>query len=116
MMGLGMDGGLAAGLALAQIYDIPRNRMLFIDTGALGGGLLGFAAAFLVIGSPDNDRDGRILAGSALAGLYAGMAAAVYLTRNMQPDREDALAAAPACCRAGPTAAGGWAASPCCRS
>jgi hypothetical protein len=89
LMGLGMDGGLAVGLALSQVLDIPRNRMLFIDTGALGGGLLGFAAAFLVIGSPDGDRDGRILAGSALAGLYAGMAAAAYLTRDMQPDRQD---------------------------
>ena len=95
MMGLGMDGGLAAGLALAQIYDLPRNRMLFIDTGALGGGLLGFAAAFLAIGSPDGDRDARILAGSALAGLYAGMAAAAYLTRHMEPDRQDMLAATP---------------------
>jgi hypothetical protein len=96
MMGLGMDGGLAAGLALAQIYDIPRNRMLFIDTGALGGGLLGFAAAFLAIGSPENDRDGRILASSALAGLYVGMATALYLTRDMRPDRQDNLAGAPA--------------------
>jgi hypothetical protein len=96
MMGLGMDGGLAAGLALAQVYDIPRNRMLFIDTGALGGGLLGFAAAFLALGPPDDDRSARILCSSALAGLYAGMAAALYLTRDMKPDRDDKVAGAPA--------------------
>lgn len=92
LMGLGMNGGLAAGLALAQVYDLPRNRMLFIDTGALGGGLLGFAAAFLAIGSPDGDSDARILAGLALAGLYAGMAVAAYFTRDMQPDRDDRVA------------------------
>ena len=96
IMGLGMDGGLAAGLALAQVLDVPRNRMLFIDTGALGGGLLGFAAAFLAIGPPDGDREGRILASSALAGLYVGMAGAAYLTRNMMPDRHDARAGLPA--------------------
>jgi hypothetical protein len=90
MMGLGMDGGLAVGLTLANVYDLPRNRVLFMDTGALGGGLLGFAAAYLTIGSPDNDRDSRILAGSALVGLYAGMGTALYLTRNMAPDRHDA--------------------------
>jgi hypothetical protein len=95
MMGLGIDGGLAVGLALAQVYDLPRNRVLFIDTGALGGGLLGFAAAFLAIGSPESDRDGRILASAALAGLYAGMGAAVYLTRDMAPDRQDTSAQMP---------------------
>jgi hypothetical protein len=96
MMGLGMDGGLLAGLGLAQVFDIPRNRMLFIDTGALSGGLLGFAAAFLAIGPPDGEREGRILASSALAGLYAGLAASVYLTRNMLPDRQDARGGLPA--------------------
>jgi hypothetical protein len=96
MMGLGIDGGLAIGLALSQVYDLPRNRVLFMDTGALGGGLVGVAAAILAMGAPDNDNQRRVLAGSALAGMYAGMATALYLTRNMQLDRHDDRAAIPA--------------------
>jgi hypothetical protein len=96
LMGLGMDGGLLAGVGLARLLDVPRNRMLLIDTASLGGGLLGFAVAFLVVGEPEGGQTGRVLAGSALAGLYAGMAAGVYLTRDMQPEQHDARADVPA--------------------
>jgi hypothetical protein len=96
MMGVGIDGGLALGLALAQVYDLPRNRVLFMDTGALGGGLVGVAAAILAMGAPEDDNQRRVLAGSALAGMYVGMGAALYLTRNMQLDRHDARAPVPA--------------------
>jgi hypothetical protein len=70
--------------------------MLLIDTASLGGGLLGFAVAFLAVGEPEGGQTGRVLAASALGGLYAGMAAGIYLTRDMQPEQHDARADVPA--------------------
>jgi hypothetical protein len=96
LMGAGMDGGLLAGVGLAHLLDVPRNRMLLIDTATLGGGLLGFAVAFLAVGEPEGGQTGRVLAASALGGLYAGMAAGIYLTRDMQPDQNEARADVPA--------------------
>jgi hypothetical protein len=96
LMGAGIDGGLLAGVGLARVLDLPRNRMLLIDTASLGGGLVGFAVAFLIVGQPEGGNPGRVLAGSALAGLYAGMGLGIYLTRGMRPDAHEALLDVPA--------------------
>jgi hypothetical protein len=83
--GVAMDLGFLAGLGLAASFDVSRNRDLIIDAGAAGGGFLGFGITWLITAGPD--ASGRALAGGTLAGLYAGMGAAMYLTRNM--DRKD---------------------------
>jgi hypothetical protein len=83
--GVAMDLGFLAGLGLAASFDVSRNRDLIIDASAAGGAFLGFGVTWLLVADPD--MSGRALAGGTLAGLYAGMAAAIYLTSDM--DRTD---------------------------
>ena len=49
-----MDVGLIIGVALANSFELSRNRVLIIDAGALTGGLTGLGIAWLASGS-----DGR---------------------------------------------------------
>jgi len=46
-----MDAGLLIGVALANSYELSRNRVLIIDAGALAGGLTGLGIAWLAAGS-----------------------------------------------------------------
>jgi hypothetical protein len=87
-MAVAMDLGFLGGLALSASFDLPRNRVLIIDAGTLGGGLAGLGIAWLITAGPN--MSGRPLAGGALAGMYAGMIAAAYLTRNMDHHDDEA--------------------------
>ena len=88
---IAMDVSLAAGIGLANSFDLSRNRVLIIDAGAIGGGLVGLGLAFLVGG---NHVSGRTVAGGALGGLVAGIAIAALATHNL--DSEETQARAPA--------------------
>jgi hypothetical protein len=86
-MAVSMDLGFLGGLALAASFDLGRNRVLIIDAGTLGGGLAGLGIAWLITAGPN--MSGRPLAGGALAGMFAGMIAAAYLTRNLDHHPDD---------------------------
>ena len=88
---LAMDLSLAAGIGLANSFDLSRNRVLIIDAGAIGGGLVGLGVALLAEG---NKVGGRAAAGGALVGLVAGIVIAALATRNL--DTAETQARAPA--------------------
>jgi hypothetical protein len=91
---IAMDVSLAAGIALANTFDLSRNRVLIIDSGAVGGGLIGFGVAVM---AGDNKFSGRAAAGGALAGLIAGITIAALATRNLDtPEAQEQAAAYPA--------------------
>lgn len=86
-----MDVGLIIGVALANSYELSRNRVLIIDAGALAGGLTGLGIAWLAAGSSGE----QVLPGAALGGMLAGIAVAAYATRDLDDDG-DLRAARPA--------------------
>jgi hypothetical protein len=88
---LAMDISLAAGIGLANSFDLSRNRVLIIDAGAIGGGLMGLGLALLVGG---NHVSGQAVAGGALGGLVVGITIAALATHNL--DTEETQARAPA--------------------
>ncbi len=88
---IAMDVGLVAGISLANSFDLSRNRVLIIDAGALGGGLVGLGVAILAGG---NNVSGQAVAAGALGGLVAGIAIAALATHNL--DANDDQARAPA--------------------
>jgi len=85
--GVSMDLGFLAGLGLAASFDISRNRDLLIDAGGLGGGVAGLGLSWLFTVAPDVSA--RPIFAGTLAGMYVGLAAAAYLTRNMAPDDDE---------------------------
>lgn len=93
-MAIGMDSGLIAGALIARGSDISRNRMLLIDAGTLTGVVAGFGFGFLATGTP-SETEARLLGGATLAGMYLGMGAAIYLTRDMRGEKGPRLAASP---------------------
>ena len=88
---IAMDVSLVAGIGLANNFDLSRNRVLIIDAGAVGGGLVGFGFAVLF---SDSNVSGQTLAGGALAGLVGGITIAALATRNL--DTPETQASAPA--------------------
>jgi len=102
--GVSMDLGFLAGLALAASFDVSRNRDLIIDAGTLGGGVAGLGIAWLAVAGPN--ASGRAIAGGGLAGLFAGMLATIYLTRDM--DRDDDEPGSPVAALVGRDARGRW--------
>ncbi len=89
---IAMDLSLVAGIGLAKNFDLSRNRVLIIDAGAVGGGLVGLGTTLLIFGG--NNVSGQTVAGGALAGLCAGIAVAAVATRNL--DTPETQARAPA--------------------
>ena len=82
---------MAAGIGLANSFDLSRNRVLIIDAGAVGGGLVGLGGAVLAGG----DRvSGQTIAAGALGGLVAGIAVAALATRHLDTNDEQARAPA----------------------
>jgi hypothetical protein len=79
-----MDAGFLTGVALANYYDLSRNRVLIIDAGALAGGLAGAGIAWLILGGTNSDGQG--IAGAALGGMLGGIAITAYATRNLDAD------------------------------
>jgi len=88
---IAMDVGLAAGIGLANSFDLSRNRVLIIDAGAIGGGLVGLGFAFLIGG---NHVSAQTVAGGALGGLVAGIAIAALATHNLDTKGDQARASA----------------------
>ena len=88
---LSMDLGFVAGIGFASYFDLSRNRVLIIDTGALAGGLAGGGIAWLIGGS---GSEGRGIAGAALAGMLLGIGVAAYATRDLDTQNVG-IAAAP---------------------
>ena len=88
---IAMDVSLAAGIGLANSFDLSRNRVLIIDAGAIGGGLVGLGFAFLIGG---NHVSAQTVAGGALGGLVAGIAIAALATHNLDTKGDQARASA----------------------
>jgi hypothetical protein len=88
---LAMDIGFAAGIGLAHTFDLSRTRVLIIDAGALGGGLVGFGIAEFI--TNENNPSGRTLAAGTLGGLLAGIAVAAFAGRHLDDDDRQARAA-----------------------
>jgi hypothetical protein len=84
---LSMDAGFVTGVALANYFNLSKNRVLLIDAGGLAGGLAGAGIAWLIAGT---DSNGQAIAGAALGGMVGGIAVAAYATRNL--DEQDAAA------------------------
>ena len=53
---LAMDIRFAAGIGLAHTFDLSRNRVLIIDAGAVGGGLVGFGIAEFIANENNPQR------------------------------------------------------------
>ena len=51
-----MDAGFVTGVALANYYDLSKNRVLLIDAGGFTGGLAGAGIAWLIAGSDSNGQ------------------------------------------------------------
>jgi hypothetical protein len=102
--GVSMDLGFLAGLALAASFDVSRNRDLIIDAGTLGGGVAGLGLAWLAVAGPN--ASGRAIAGGGLVGMFAGMLATIYLTRDM--DRADDEPGSPVAALLGRDRRGRW--------
>lgn len=86
-MGLGALGGVLAGGVLAFSPELPTSsELLFVDVGALLGGLVGAAVATPVIISrnPSPARE-RVWLGSVTAGLLAGTGLGLWLSDKPQP-------------------------------
>jgi hypothetical protein len=83
-----MDVSLLAGVGLANQFDLSRNRVLIIDAGALGGGLVGFGVAVL------GESDGRGIAAGAVGGLLFGIGIAALATRHLDTPAAGAQALA----------------------
>jgi hypothetical protein len=89
---IAMDVALAAGIGMANSFDLSRNRVLIIDAGALGGGLVGLGVALLVSGN--NNVSGQSVAAGALGSLVAGITIAALATGGL--DTPETQARAPA--------------------
>jgi hypothetical protein len=90
---IAMDVGLAAGIGLANSFDLSRNRVLIIDSGAVGGGLLGFGLAVLFA---SRNPSTQTLTGGALAGLIGGITIAALATHDLDKPESQTSASAPA--------------------
>ena len=87
-MTAGLDVGAAAGLVLGHDLTWSPGRARLVWLGSLLGALGGVATTILIMGTDDDsDTAARVIAGSALAGVWGGFGLAVHLTRNMRPDR-----------------------------
>jgi hypothetical protein len=86
-----MDAGFVTGVALANTYDLSKNRVLLIDAGGFTGGLAGAGIAWLVAGS---DSNGQGIAGAGLAGMLAGIGVAAYVTRDLDEDDAESIVGA----------------------
>jgi hypothetical protein len=89
---IAMDVSLVVGISLANNFDLSRNRVLIIDAGAVGGGLVGLGITLLIVGG--DNVSGQAVAGGALGGLCAGIAVAALATHNL--DTPETQARAPA--------------------
>jgi hypothetical protein len=89
---IAMDVSLVVGISLANNFDLSRNRVLIIDAGAVGGGLVGLGITLLIVGG--DNVSGQAVAGGALGGLCAGIAVAALATHNL--DTGETQARAPA--------------------
>jgi hypothetical protein len=105
--GTAMDLGFLGGLALAASFDVSRERDLIIDAGALGGGVVGFGATALVLGSSLSGH-GRLIAGTTLGGMAAGIVTAAILTRHWDEGSSDDEDGAPVAALVGRDARGRW--------
>lgn len=85
----GLDAGALAGVLLAPELDWSHARARYVGLGSFLGALGGLALGVVITGTPSDDDDdgGRIVAGTTLAGLWAGFGTTVHLTRGMSPDR-----------------------------
>jgi hypothetical protein len=90
---IAMDVSLVAGIGLANSFDLSRNRVLIIDSGAVGGGLLGFGLAVLFA---SRNPSTQTLTGGALAGLIGGITIAALATHDLDKPESQTSASAPA--------------------
>jgi hypothetical protein len=89
LVALSMDAGFVTGVALANYFDLSKNRVLLIDAGALAGSLAGIGVAWLIAAE---DSRGQTIAFAGLGGMLGGIAVAAYATRDL--DAQDAAVTA----------------------
>lgn len=82
----GLDAGLVAGMVAAPRIDWSSSRAGLVSLSAFLGAVGGFGGAAIAIGEPDSDTEGRVYAGTVLAGMWSGLAMGIYFTRDMKPD------------------------------
>lgn len=82
--GLGALGGVLLGGVLAFAPELPTpSELLFVDVGALLGGLVGAAAATPALIGPETSRTReRLWLGSVTAGLLAGAGVSLWLSER----------------------------------
>ncbi|MBA3819618.1 MAG: hypothetical protein H0X17_12050 [Deltaproteobacteria bacterium] len=103
-LAVGLDAGVLAGALLAPRLDWSRRRARIILAGTTVGALVGGLVAGLTTNKQDDeDYNGHLLAGSMTAGLWAGFALGVVMTRDSAPDARYDRSVAPAAPPAPPT-------------
>ncbi len=91
--GVGIAAGTVGGVVAAGPVSPSAARVRLIDLGALGGGVL-FAGGYMA--ATENWRDAQPALAFATAGVVLGGAGALWLTRNMPPDRPATSSPGPA--------------------
>lgn len=83
----GLQAGTIAGVMLAPDLDWSASRARLTLLGGGLGGLVGWGVAALATGTNgDGSTTSKIWAGSALAGIWGGVALGAWLTEDMAPD------------------------------
>ncbi len=83
----GLQAGTIAGVMLAPDLNWSASRARLTLLGGGLGGLVGWGVAALATGtSGDGNTTSKIWAGSAMAGLWGGIALGAWLTDDMAPD------------------------------
>ena len=82
----GLDAGALGATLTVPKLDWSKSRARAVGLGTILGGLVGFGAGALIIGDPEGDGEARVLAATALGGIWGGLALSIRLSRGMKPD------------------------------
>ena len=82
----GLDAGAVTGILVSPRLEWSKGRARLVQLGSLLGGLAGIGIAAIITGEPEDDAEARLLAASALGGLWGGFGLTIRLTQDMKPD------------------------------
>jgi len=94
------NGGALAAYLARDLFDIGRSRVILMDFGGALGAAVGVGFGFLLFGK---DNNSQLMAFSALAGMYGGLAGTYMVTENQDEFKRSADETSAALQLEGPT-------------